>query len=239
MALALVALALVALALVVLALGAGTRCERFEQNEVEFVIAHYSEDLDVLVRRLRAERPDSRVTVYSKGPTPPPGAHALPNVGREAHAYLHHIVERYDSLAGVTVFLHASAAGGGHKTAALDELLRAVRDPLAGPFACGVRHEYSEPDLVMGAYKGSTDVQAVQMSPASPRPFKAWYETHVGKSFPPPFWCLAGMFAVSGACVLARPREHYRRLLRELEAGGAAPEAGHYMERSWAGVFCL
>ena len=93
--------------------------------------------------------------------------------------------------------------------------------------------------LVMGAYKGSTDAEAIQMSPASPRPLRAWYEAHVGRPFPPPFWCVASQFAVSGACVLTRPREHYARLMAELASGGSAPEAGHYMERSWAGVFCF
>jgi len=47
---------------------------------------------------------------------------ALPNVGREAHAYLHHIVHRFDSLAAKTVFMpgglptsgfHGFAQSGG------------------------------------------------------------------------------------------------------------------------------
>ena len=47
----------------------------------------------------------------------------LPNVGRESHAYLSHIVDNYDSLADWTVFTQASTpsfgyrghrSGGGH-----------------------------------------------------------------------------------------------------------------------------
>ena len=34
-----------------------------------------------------------------------PCTQALPNVGNEGHSYLHHLVERYDSLAAVTLFL--------------------------------------------------------------------------------------------------------------------------------------
>ena len=69
------------------------------------------------------------LTVYNTGDalpntSLPAGAQviALPNVGRESGAYLHHIVSRYDSLAELMVFSHAglpasglrSATGGGH-----------------------------------------------------------------------------------------------------------------------------
>jgi hypothetical protein len=120
---------------------------------VELVLAHYNQNvtwLDPLMAKL-GER--AKLTVYSKGPAPPPGAQGsaqrsvhshtdlsrlgtngedavlslhecvllahispapagaqiLPNVGREAHTYLHHLHNRYDSLADVTIFLMASA----------------------------------------------------------------------------------------------------------------------------------
>ena len=37
----------------------------------------------------------------------------LPNVGREQHAYLTHIVRNYDSLADWTVFLHGKVSTCG------------------------------------------------------------------------------------------------------------------------------
>ncbi len=39
----------------------------------------------------------------------------LPNVGRETHTYLHHIVSRYDSLADWTVFSQAAEPSFGYK----------------------------------------------------------------------------------------------------------------------------
>jgi hypothetical protein len=69
---------------------------------LELVVAHYDEDLQWL-RRV----PDAfRITVYSKAEAEqiPPKAIALPNVGEEAHTYFHHMAERYDDLADVTVF---------------------------------------------------------------------------------------------------------------------------------------
>lgn len=44
---------------------------------------------------------------------PAAGATRLPNVGREAHTYLHHLTERYHSLADVTLFVMGSAALSG------------------------------------------------------------------------------------------------------------------------------
>ncbi|QKZ11363.1 DUF3431 domain-containing protein [Spirosoma sp. KUDC1026] len=70
--------------------------------EVELVVARYTEDLSWL-----RKRPASLgVTVYDKSPDRSAGdtALVLPNVGREAYTYLHHIVSRYDSLTDWTVF---------------------------------------------------------------------------------------------------------------------------------------
>ncbi|MCX6214197.1 DUF3431 domain-containing protein [Spirosoma sp.] len=68
----------------------------------ELVVAHYTENLNWL-RNLPVSL---QKTVYTKGPEVLAElTHILlPNIGREAHTYLHHIVNRYDSLAEWTVF---------------------------------------------------------------------------------------------------------------------------------------
>lgn len=67
----------------------------------ELVIAHYHEDL----RWLRRVPDVFQKTIYSKAEPPPLLAHLpLPNVGREAHTYLHHLLTRYDTVADYTVF---------------------------------------------------------------------------------------------------------------------------------------
>lgn len=68
-------------------------------TSLELVVARYAEDLSWLRRVPKTVR----VTVYNKGGDTVPGM-ALPNVGREAHTYLHHMVTRYDDLAEVTLF---------------------------------------------------------------------------------------------------------------------------------------
>lgn len=65
----------------------------------ELVIARYQEPLDWLGR----VPSNVRVTAYDKSGDA--GASALPNVGREAHTYAHHVATRYDDLAAVTYFV--------------------------------------------------------------------------------------------------------------------------------------
>lgn len=66
---------------------------------LELVVARHNEDLAWL-KRVPSE---FLVTIYNKG-EPIPGARALPNSGREAHTYLHHLATRHDTLADTTVY---------------------------------------------------------------------------------------------------------------------------------------
>jgi len=83
----------------------------------DLVVARYQED-PAWTRRFRS------VFLYNKGPSLPGGVHSipLPNVGREAHTYLHHIISNYHNLAPITAFFQGTkpefgyrgVAGGGH-----------------------------------------------------------------------------------------------------------------------------
>eukprot|EP00928_Gymnodinium_smaydae_P069770 TRINITY_DN5347_c0_g1_i1.p1 TRINITY_DN5347_c0_g1~~TRINITY_DN5347_c0_g1_i1.p1 ORF type:complete len:340 (+),score=26.67 TRINITY_DN5347_c0_g1_i1:70-1089(+) len=78
--------------------------------QTEVVLAHYNEDLS-WTRDFEA--PDVHFRVYSKGDRPPNGSTVLPNVGREGHTFLHHIVHEYDHLASWTVFSQAAKPSWG------------------------------------------------------------------------------------------------------------------------------
>jgi hypothetical protein len=90
-------------------------------SEIDVVVAHYNEDLSWL-----SMIPENvHVHIYTKGPQLESthghigGAHTtrqpLPNVGRESHTYLSHIVKNYDNLAPWTVFTQAGAPSFGYK----------------------------------------------------------------------------------------------------------------------------
>ena len=75
-------------------------------KDYEIVVAHYNEKLDWLAPKA------DHAHVYHKGTdlqSPSTmklyGWEKLPNVGREAHTYLHHIINNYETLPEYTVFL--------------------------------------------------------------------------------------------------------------------------------------
>lgn len=68
-------------------------------SNIEFVVAKYKEDIGWI-----DELKDTfRFTIYDKSETG-----TLPNYGREAHTYIHHIIENYDNLTDITVFLQGN-----------------------------------------------------------------------------------------------------------------------------------
>jgi len=88
-------------------------------SQVEVVLAHHSEDLS-----WTSQIPsDVHLHGYTKGPQPQPNMQLaagstleqLPNVGRESHTYLHHIVKNYERLAPWTVFSQAGQPSFGYK----------------------------------------------------------------------------------------------------------------------------
>ena len=78
---------------------------------VEVVVSRFDEALNWI----KSYYDHFHFTVYDKSPNVITGATSLPNVGRESHTYLHHIVSHYHSLADWTVFTQASEPSFGYK----------------------------------------------------------------------------------------------------------------------------
>lgn len=66
---------------------------------IEFVIAKYTEDIS-WTKELESI---FHITIYDKSEDG-----TLPNIGREAHTYLHHIITNYEYLADITIFLQGN-----------------------------------------------------------------------------------------------------------------------------------
>ena len=198
-------------------------------ESVELVVARYREDI-AWVRNVPG---CVRVSVYDKGGGAgmPEGAVGipLPNVGREAHTYLWHIVERYESLAPVTVFCQ------GHPFDHAHDLHRVVR-----AMASGVRRV--EDFLWLGFIIDTDD-------PRGRRLFVPWGGNPEGRELPVDEVHAAlfgeacpgrvrfypgGQFAVTAGCVRSRPRGFYERAL---ELAAADDLHAHCFERIWDRVF--
>jgi len=71
---------------------------------VNFVIAKYKENVE-WVKKLDKKH---KITIYDKSDSPIEGSIKLKNVGREGETFLYHIVNNYDNLDEVTVFLQGN-----------------------------------------------------------------------------------------------------------------------------------
>lgn len=190
----------------------------------ELVVARHTESLNWLRRVPRT----LAVTVYDKGPPPSQGI-ALPNHGREAHTYLHHLVERYDTLADLTVFVQ------GHPFDHVPDLHARLRELAAGHFAVdGFRwlgFLIDEDDAT-----GSRLFQTWSKNPSrAPLPLQQFFDHVWGRAAPARVAFYGGAhFAVAADLVRRQPRAFYARA-RDLSI--ALPDAAHCFERCWDRVF--
>lgn len=71
-------------------------------KNLDIVVAKYREDVS-WIQNIK----NANITVYDKSGDSD-AKNPLPNVGREAHTYLHHIIKNYDNMADVTLFVQGN-----------------------------------------------------------------------------------------------------------------------------------
>lgn len=216
---------------------------------VDLVIARYREDLDWM--RDYADLPFQRIFLYNKGPaTEPPVCpplkgqcivRQLENVGMCDHTYVHHIIENYDDLADITLFLPASG-DLPNKKARTDFVTRKTfaegHPVMTGFIRPGPVHTQMYNFTINSWAVTDKDNKPAgytpALKPADVRPFGKWYETFL-PGMQTPLEQNAAIFSASRDLIRAKPREFYRPFLDQL-AKDKQPEVAHYMERAWAGI---
>jgi hypothetical protein len=192
---------------------------------VELVVARYQEDLAWLRRVPRS----IRVRVYDKGGDGP-GAMVLPNVGREAHTYLHHFAEHYDQLADLTVCVQGKPFDHVPDLHRWLRVWAEERETVDDFRALGF---LVDEDDDTGSRLFQTWSKNPEGRPLALRAF--WQEVFAPAPCPERFVFFGGAhFAVTRAAVQRRPRAFYERA-RQVAA--CFPDAAHCFERTWARVF--
>ena len=206
----------------------------------EFVIAHYNENLDWIVPIAK------HAHVYHKGSDRQPPLlqlfawKRLPNVGREGHTYLYHIISNYDTLPETTIFLQAD---NSHQSC------RFFTTPPMD-YVYDIKH-----------------MTSLNITCQNPKRFETWREiSYNGKflemltsgemrranltvldffkelsgSLPPRFvyFCPGGCFAAKRDMIKKHPKDFYIKALSFLD-DHPNPEEGHYIERLWSTIFQL
>ena len=203
--------------------------------EIELVVARHEEDL----RWLRRVPSLLRISVYNKGGSRPLtdkledrmklAVLPLSNEGREAHSYLTHLVQRYRTLAEITVFCQ------GHPFDHAPDLHKRLRGLAEG-------RERPEPFLWYGFLEETDDSEGERLFvPWSKNPerrkLETWrlYQKLFGEPSPEFFHFRGGaQFAVTREAVMKRPLEFY---LRALDLVTAIPFCSHSYERIWDRLF--
>jgi hypothetical protein len=223
------------------------RNEGFQSaSPFDLVVARYEEDISWI--KNIPEDMYSRMFIYNKGSEaefdlPKSVTKTLPNYGRESHTYLSHVIDNYDNLADITMFVPGSAWYRDDKqrrVMRITEYLKNNRDSII------IGHK--DNDIINSTYDFTIDTWAVTneenrkknpestLTPAQDRPLRAWFN----KRFPgESISCVAftGIFAVSRDDIQKRPVEFYKKLLQEHSE--VNPEVVHYSERLWKNIFSI
>lgn len=217
---------------------------------VEIVIAKYRENLQWIMH-LQKLAPTFGLKIYDKSEAPIENAQVLPNLGREAHTYLHHIIKHYDHLADITVFCQGNPFD--HCSDFLDRASRVKEEMIGhewinyGPVirndGLGRPHHGTNDDGTQGI--PITEV-VQQLFPSIQRPPNYYY-------FPS-----GACFATTKRSIRQYPRKFFERMMSmgmegwhcalhqkhsitwgENPAGKPGSwEMGLVFERLWAFIFC-
>jgi len=183
--------------------------------------------------------PHARLWLYCRGDGPvDPPCTRTGRIGGEEHAFLKHIVSRYDKLADLTIFTPLDLPANPTKMERLDKLLRAMQSYRADlPVPAFAAHEYYP---VTRKYDEPSELCGPSL-----RPFGPWYLRFVNASdvdferLACTAATLGNVFAVRLDRLRTLPRRAYENMLAEVEHCGedSSPLVGYYLERSWAAMF--
>ena len=215
-------------------------------KNIELVVSRYNEDLKWTNVKPFSKYP---VVCYNKGTNDNYNVNylkqdiKLSNVGRESHTYLYHIINNYDNLAEITVFLPGSVNTNVYNKWKRANMLMNKLDSHNSSIFIGAEHDNVRDELYdfkMDDYN-STNPSNNTLNPetklqlSSIRPYGLWYDKHFS-GIDVTYISYSGIFALSREHILQNPKSYYENLIHELSMS-SNPEAGHYFERSWVAIF--
>lgn len=201
---------------------------------LRFVIARYGEDV-TWVPPLVERFPGAKCTVYNKGPTCVPESSAyevlpLPNVGRESHTYLRHIIDTYsdneDSRDEIIVFLQGHPFDHCNGVDIFQSVMNGILRITEGSMFENIGSWIIE--IVDGEPKFHMTIKE-ELAATSLELF--------GNELPKSFVFSAGaLFVTSRTSISKRPIEFYQKAIKMLDAD-VNPIRGFCFERLWSLVF--
>ncbi len=219
--------------------------ENFENNDIEIVVARYNEDLEWL-----REKPYSTIPViiYNKGPNQDfykplllKKIVKLPNVGVCDHTYLYHIIENYDNLSNVTIFLPGSCMDDTK----IERTETIVNNTIETNNTV-IYGDYNIQDIKDRIYDFTLDNwftsnkknkelnNSSKLRQCDINPFGKWYES-IFEDITNNYMSILGIFSASRKHIHNKDKDFYEKLI-EFVNKNKNEECAHYIERSWISI---
>jgi hypothetical protein len=212
---------------------------------VDIVIARYEEDLSWL-KNLSPEY--SKLYIYNKGSpitVEMPNVHieALPNLGRESHTYLYHVIDNYNNLADMTFFLPGSVWATERKRQKFVRILtkskvdfKSTITGITDKSFINAEKEFKIDSYTVTNKENRKKNPDTRLDKSEYRPLAVWFSKHFPNESPT---CMSynGIMAVTRESIQKRPIEFYKNLLDEHSFKNA--EVVHYSERTWKNIFSI
>ena len=195
-------------------------------QQITIVISRYNENL----KNFEKSNPNIKAII------------SLPNIGREGHTYLYHIITNYDKLNDIIVFLPGCCEGWKHNL--MKKMLDTIHFNNKATFPVFAYNDKLKEEMY-GFYldrwsSRTNDNRKMNnnqdvLAKASIRPFGKWCDHFFGDTNIR-FSNFGGIFSISKEDIIQNPITFYERLICEFKAD-SNPEVGHYFERSYAAIF--
>ena len=166
----------------------------------------------------------------------------LPNVGREVHSYLYHIIENYDKLADVTIFLPGSADLPNKYNRSCN-LVRKIKETNNTLFSCAmyddfinINYNFQIDNYLSSHSRNSSINQETDMKISDIRPYGKWFKNTFKNNEKNICISWNSIFGVSKKNILQKPKSFYENLIKQVN-DHQNPETVHFFERSWYAIF--
>ena len=170
----------------------------------------------------------------------------LKNVGRCDHTYLYHIINNYDNLDDITIFLPGSVNMKDkmlNATRLFNMINKSDKMNLRSIFIATINsnnikeelYDFQLTEWVASDKSNITINNESKLELAQIRPFGKWYEDKF-HNIVIHHATYGGILCIAKNHILQHSKEYYMNFIKELE-NSSNPEVGHYIERSWEAIF--
>ena len=156
---------------------------------------------------------------------------------------MYHIIQNYDNLSNIVVFLPGSVNMGHKKNKAIKILELIIKSNFKSAYFLGNYHNslYEHfKNFTMNSYCSQNSVN-YKKNPESKlqlckiRPYGKWYKYFFGNDLA--HWStFYGVFSIDKRDIIQHPVDKYKLIIQSVSMS-SNPEAGHYIERSWGAIF--